>query len=98
MVPRDSDATQFIGREQLNEFLCWLDYSNCLSLECSAMAGDLCEYVRKTMLENIVEPSMLDINAPFMLVLAAKIVRQLDSKSYSEGMILILSIFYVYSN
>lgn len=75
----------FIGRGQLNEFLCWLDYSNCLSIECTQMAADLCYNIRKALLEDVVEPSMLDMNATFMLVLAAKIIRQLESKSFSDG-------------
>lgn len=85
LVPRDTDVPHFVGRGQLNEFLCWLDYSNCISMECPEMCIDLCYHVRKSLLEGIVEPAMLDMNASFMLVLAAKIVRQLESRSYSDG-------------
>lgn len=84
-MPRDINAPHFIGRAQLNEFLCWLDYSNCLSLECGEMAHNICAHIREELLENIVEPAMLDINAQFMLVLAAKIVKQLDSAAFSHG-------------
>ena len=52
--------------------------------ECPALSELICDYTRKKLLEDVVEPAMLDMNAPFMLVLAAKIVRQLGSRAYSE--------------
>lgn len=85
LVPRDMNAPHFVGRGQLNEFLCWLDYTNCLASECNEMGRYICAHVREELLENIVEPAMLDMNAQFMLVLAAKIVKQLDSKAFSDG-------------
>lgn len=86
LVPRDLNQPHFIGRGQINEFLCWLDYANCLSMECPQMAVDLCCRVRKMLLENVVEPSMLDQQtAAFMLVLSAKIIRQLESRAFSKG-------------
>lgn len=52
------------------------------------MSKDLCYNVRKYLLEEIVEPSMLDQNAAFMLVLAAKLVRLLESRQFSNGLLL----------
>lgn len=76
----------FVGRAQLCEFLSWLDYAKCLSLECCAMMTDnMCANTRSAMLERVIEPSMIDGNAPFMLVLAAKIVHQLEAKPFLDG-------------
>lgn len=83
--PRDGNETHFIGRGQLNELLCWLDYANCLSNECLELSTYLCPNLRIYLLEDVVEPSLLDNNAFFMLVLASKIIRQIDSKLFSDG-------------
>lgn len=56
------------------------------------MSKDLCYNVRKILLEDIVEPSMLDQNAAFMLVLGAKIVRLLESRQFSHGVLLYMCI------
>lgn len=83
--PRDGNVPHFIGRGQLNEFLCWLDYANCLSIECVELSTYLCPNLRIHLLEDVVEPSLLDSNAFFMLVLTSKIIRQIDSKMFSDG-------------
>lgn len=86
LVPRDADVKHFVGRAQLCEFLSWLDYAKCLSLECSEMmTNEMCAHTRTLMMENVIEPSMIDGNAPFMLVLAAKIIHQLEAKSFLDG-------------
>lgn len=82
--PRDDNASQFVGVKQLTEFLCWLDYANCLSNECAALSAYLCPNLRVNLLEDVVEPSLLDSNAFFMLVLSSKIIRQIDSKQFSD--------------
>lgn len=82
--PRDGNVS-FVGVKQLNEFLCWLDYANCLSNECAELSTFLCPNIRTYLLEDVVEPSLVDNNAFFMLVLASKIVRQIDSKLFSDG-------------
>ncbi|KAJ6619977.1 FHF complex subunit HOOK interacting protein 2A [Pseudolycoriella hygida] len=82
--PRDGNVSHFVGREQLKEFLSWLDYANCLSNECVDLSTYLCPNLRVNLLEDVVEPSLLDDNAFFMLVLASKIIRQIDSKVFSE--------------
>lgn len=89
LLPRDADAPYFIGRPQLMEFLCWLDYCNCLAKECN-VPGIVCrlaENIRVDMFEMSIEPmiTVLDINAAgFMLVLTAKIIRQIDSKEMRD--------------
>lgn len=87
LIPRDGNASQFIGVKQLTEFLCWLDYANCLSNECTELSTYLCPNLRINLLEDVVEPSLLDSNAFFMLVLSSKIIRQIDSKQFSDGMV-----------
>lgn len=67
------------------EFLCWLDYCNCLAKECNVpgIVSRFAENIRVDMFEMSIEPmiTVLDINAAgFMLVLTAKIIRQIDSK------------------
>lgn len=84
LIPRDSEQEHFIGRYQLFNFLCWLDYLDCLARECTGLHVYLAENLRKTFFEDIIEPAMLDINAPFMTVLAAKIIRQFHSKFLQE--------------
>lgn len=89
LLPRDADAPYFIGRPQLMELLCWLDYCNCLAKECS-VPGIVCllaENIRVDMFEMSIEPmiTVVDINAAgFMLVLTAKIIRQIDSKEIRD--------------
>lgn len=84
-MPRDADQpSHFVGRAQLNEFLGWLDYTNCLAQEaCATMAGELCRQVRRRLLEPVIEPHLLDENAAFALVLLAKIVHQLDARQFT---------------
>ncbi|KAG4072221.1 hypothetical protein HA402_007631 [Bradysia odoriphaga] len=82
--PRDGNASQLIGVKQLTEFLCWLDYANCLSNECVELSTYLCPNLRIHLLEDVLEPSLLDSNAFFMLVLSSKIIRQIDSKQFSD--------------
>lgn len=89
LLPRDADAAYFIGRPQLMEFLCWLDYCNCLAKECNVpgIVCGLAENIRVDMFEMSIEPmiTVLDINAAgFMLVLTAKIIRQIDSKEMRD--------------
>lgn len=91
-MPRDSDVIHFVGRAQLCEFLSWLDYAKCLSKECcSVMAAHLCAFTRTSLLESVIEPSMIDGNASFMLVLAAKIIHQFESEPFLEGTIYLFS-------
>uniref|UniRef100_A0A7G3AP34 FHF complex subunit HOOK-interacting protein C-terminal domain-containing protein n=1 Tax=Lutzomyia longipalpis TaxID=7200 RepID=A0A7G3AP34_LUTLO len=80
--PRDSDAPEFIGRPQLVEFLAWLDYADCVSKECENLHPHLGDKFRNLVLEYYIEPSLLDANAPFMLLLMAKIVRQIHSPAF----------------
>lgn len=72
------------------EFLCWLDYTNCLAKNCVAsdVVQQLAEYVRIDLFEMAIEPmiSILDSNvAGFTLVLLAKIIKQIDSKELCDG-------------
>lgn len=89
LLPRDADAPYFIGRPQLMEFLCWLDYCDCLAKECN-VPGVVCrlaEHIRVDLFEMTIEPliTILDINTVgFMLVLTAKIIRQIDSKEMRD--------------
>lgn len=88
-MPRDADAPYFVGRPQLMEFLCWLDYCNCLANECNVpeIVGRLAENIRVDMFEMCIEPmiTVLDINAAgFMLVLTAKIIKHIDSKEIRD--------------
>lgn len=90
MLPRDSEAQYFIGKPQLMEFLCWLDYANRLAKECCVpeIVKHLAENVRIDLFEMSIEPmiSILDINiVGFMLVLMAKIIRQIDAPAFSDG-------------
>lgn len=84
LVPRDVDSKHFIGRLQLKEFLSWLDYADCLMRECSPLASLLARNIREHFLEKLIEPIMLDVNGPFMIVLAAKIVNQMQSSVFLE--------------
>lgn len=71
------------------EFLCWLDYSNCIIKECCTpkIASRLAENIRVDLFELSIEPmiTVLDINAAgFMLVLMAKIIKQIDAVVLSD--------------
>lgn len=92
LLPRDADAHYFIGKPQLMEFLCWLDYTNSLMKECCVpeINRRLAENIRIDLFEMSIEPmiSILDMNiAGFMLVLMAKIVKQIDAKEFCDGKI-----------
>lgn len=72
------------------EFLCWLDYANSLAKECTVpeIVKQLAEYIRIDLFEMSIEPmvSVLDINiAGFMLVLTARIIKQIDAKEFCDG-------------
>lgn len=89
-MPRDCDAHQYIGKPQLMDFLCWLDYCNSIAKECYApdIVKCLAEYIRIDLFEMSIEPmiSVLDMNiAGFMLVLLAKIIKQIDADAFSNG-------------
>lgn len=89
-MPRDAEAQYFIGRPQLMEFLCWLDYANSLAKECLVpdVVRRLAENIRVDLFEMSIEPmiSVLDTNiAGFMLVLTAKIVKQITAKEFCDG-------------
>lgn len=84
-MPHDSDSINFIGRHELIEFLCWIDYADCLSRECEQITVHIAEKLRKLFLENVIEPSLLDINASFTLVLTAKIIKQFKSNVIMDG-------------
>lgn len=90
LLPRDSEAQYFIGKTQLMEFLCWLDYANRLANECCTpeIVRQLAENIRVDLFEMSIEPmiSILDINiVGFMLVLMAKIIRTIDAPEFSDG-------------
>lgn len=90
LLPRDEEAQFFIGRPQLMEFLCWLDYANNLSKECLVpkIVQNLAENIRVDLFEMSIEPmiSVLDTNiAAFMLVLMAKIIKHIDAKEFCDG-------------
>lgn len=90
LLPRDSEAQYFNGKPQLVEFLCWLDYANRLARECCVpeLVRRLGENIRVDLFEMSIEPmiSILDTNiVGFMLVLMAKIIRQIDAPEFSDG-------------
>lgn len=85
LIPRDAEQQHYIGRYQLQSFLCWLDYCDCLAKECSQMPPEYGEMIRQQLFEGYVEPCLLDINASFMLVLTSKIVKQLQSNILLNG-------------
>lgn len=92
LLPRDAEAQYFIGKPQLMEFLCWFDYANRLAKECCVpeIVQHLAENIRVDLFEMSIEPmiSILDISiVGFMLVLMAKIIRQIDAPAFSEGKI-----------
>ena len=59
------DENHFIGRYQLTSFLCWLDFTNCLVKENILIAEILGTLFREQVLEKVVEPNLLELNAPF---------------------------------
>lgn len=72
------------------DFLSWLDFANKLARECHVpeIARRLAENIRIDLFEMSIEPmiSILDINiVGFMLVLMAKIVRQIDAPEFGDG-------------
>lgn len=81
------------------EFICWLDYANSLAKECCIpeIVQRLAENIRMDLFEMSIEPmiSVLDMNiAGFMLVLVAKIIKQIDAKEFCDGkMIKLVRIF-----
>lgn len=77
-MPKDSDCSHFVGRAQLHEFLCWLDYTNCVARECKQLTN-LRSRFRNEFLLGVVEQTILSIDTPFMLVLASKIIKQCTS-------------------
>lgn len=100
-MPRDSDAHQYIGKPQLMDFLCWLDYCNSIANECYVpdIVRCLAEYIRIDLFEMSIEPmiSVLDMNiAGFMLVLLAKIIRQIDADTFSNGNTFSAQIMYFF--
>lgn len=89
LLPRDTEAQYFIGKPQLMEFLCWLDYANRVAKECgvSEIVQYLAENIRVDLFEMSIEPmiSILDTQiVGFMLVLMAKIIRQIDAPAFSD--------------
>lgn len=84
LFPRDSEQQHFIGRGQLCEFLCWLDYTDCLSKECKILFPFFGELFRSHLLETTIEPAMLDENASFMAILTAKIIKMIQSTFLSN--------------
>lgn len=83
LFPKD-DNQHFIGRYQLTSFLCWLDYADCLAQENLFVADLVGMLFREQVLEKIVEPNLLEICAPFGLVMTSKIVKQIRSESLLE--------------
>lgn len=84
LFPRDHHQQHFIGRYQLTSFLCWLDFADCLIQENLLVAELLGMLVREQVLERIVEPNLLEICAPFGLVMTSKIIKQIRSESLLE--------------
>jgi Retinoic acid induced 16-like protein/Family of unknown function (DUF5917)/KELAA motif len=84
LFPKDDDQQHFIGRYQLTSFLCWLDFADCLANENLSVADLMGMLFREQVLEKIVEPNLLEICAPFGLVMTSKIVKQIRSESFLE--------------
>lgn len=83
LLPRDTEIENFIGRPQLTEFLCWLDYTNCVAKECAdtAIAIKLAEQLRFHLFESSIEPAIIEPNfTAFALVLASKVINKIDAK------------------
>jgi hypothetical protein len=83
--PRDCDQPHFIGRYQLTSFLSWLDYCDVLMRECPNIAEELGAGVRTSMLVGYIEPGLLGVYGPFMLVLTSKIIKKTQSKTLLNG-------------
>lgn len=83
LFPKE-DQNHFIGRFQLVSFLCWLDFADCLAKENLLVADILGMLFREQVLEKIVEPNLLEICAPFGLVMTSKITKQIRSESMLE--------------
>lgn len=83
LFPKD-DQHHYIGRYQLSSFLCWLDYADCLVKENLLIADLLGMLFREQVLEKILEPNLLELNAPFGLVFTAKIIKQIHSEILLE--------------
>lgn len=83
LFPKE-DQQHFIGRYQLTSFLCWLDFADCLAQDNLLVADLLGMLFREQVLEKIVEPNLLEICAPFGLVMSSKIVKQIRSESLLE--------------
>lgn len=85
LFPKDNEQHHFIGRYQLTSFLCWLDYADCLMKD-NFLIGDIFGFLfREQVLEKIVEPNLLEVNAQFGLVLTAKIIKQVRSEALMDG-------------
>lgn len=72
------------------DFLCWLDYANCVASECSSkeFVNYLAANIRGDLFEASIEPmiSVLDINAAgFTLVLTAKMIKQISAREICDG-------------
>lgn len=83
LLPRDTDTVNYIGRSQLTEFLCWLDYANCVAKECAshAIAVKLADRLRCHLFENAIEPLMIEPNyTAFALVFASKVINSIDAR------------------
>lgn len=83
LFPKE-DQHPFIGRYQLTAFLCWLDFADCLAKENLLVADILGMLFREQVLEKLVEPNLLEICAPFGLIMTSKIVKQIRSESLLE--------------
>lgn len=83
LFPKE-DQHRFIGRYQLTSFLCWLDFADCLAQDNLLVADQLGMLFREQVLEKIVEPNILELCAPFGLVMSSKIVKQIRSESLLE--------------
>lgn len=87
LLPRDAETQHFIGRPQLTEFLCWLDYANCVAKECSSIliAARLADKLRFHLFESSIEPAMLEPHSTaFALVLASKVINKIDAREICD--------------
>lgn len=84
LIPRDSEYNHFVGRAQLHDFLCWLDYANCVARECIQLTN-LGYKFRNDFLLGTIEPVLISIDIPFMLALLSKVIKQINSFVLMEG-------------
>lgn len=84
LIPRESEQHNFIGRAQLHEFLCWMDYTDCVARECVKLQM-LGPKFRSEFLVGAIEPALIAIDTPFMLVLMSKVIKQLRSIYLMDG-------------